>query len=78
MNAKLNIGLAAALLLSSTAFAAQPNGRDSVYAAPGASMSRPFAGADIPRSGRDSIYATGKTVSSPIKLGNVTFKHGRA
>jgi hypothetical protein len=78
MNTTLNIGLAAALLLSSTAFAAQPNGRDSVYATPSASARTSVAAAEVKRSGRDSIYAFGKTVTQPVILGNLTLKPGRA
>ena len=81
MNAKL-ISLsiaAAALFASSGAFAGQPNGRDSVYAAPGAS----FPSAQVARAhdgnGRASVYAADLPAPTPkTAIGEIKVKFGRA
>jgi hypothetical protein len=80
MNAKLiGLAIAAALFTSTSAFAAQPNGRDSVYAAPGTS----FPGAKIAKArngnGRGSVYAADLPApTSKTTVGDVKIRFGRA
>lgn len=80
MNTKL-IGLTAAiaLLASTSAFAGQPFGRDSVYAAPGGAGGAKVATAKA-RNGRSSVYAADLPAPTPkdqVRIA-VTFKPGRA
>jgi hypothetical protein len=80
MNAKL-ISLSAtfALLASTSAFADQPFGRHSVYAAPGSAATSKLAAAK-PRNGRSSVYAADVPAPTPknqVRIA-VTFKPGRA
>jgi len=78
MNAKLIIAIVAALI-ATPALAEQKFGRDSVYAT-GSSVSRsaPATTAAPARFGRDSVYAIGAKPSTPVKIGNVAPKFGRA
>jgi hypothetical protein len=79
MNAKLmNLTLAAALFASASAFAGQPNGRDSVYAASGSS----FPSAKVTRAtsgnGRGSVYAADLPAPSPrTAVGEIKQRFGR-
>lgn len=82
MNAKLtSLAMAAALLGSTSAFAGQSFGRDSVYAPPGASTGTPSkAVTAITRAGRGSVYAYDLPAPTPkgqVKF-TVMFKPGRA
>ena len=82
MNAKLILAVLATLIASSSAYAAQPFGRDSVYATPGSSAtSKPYTGPVATRHGRDSVYASqsaGAKERHPIQATTVVFKAGRA
>lgn len=76
-----NIVTAAALIASAASvIAAQPNGRDSVYADPSkAATSR--ATIEVTRNGRDSVHVTKDTrLSKPdtAKVSDVAPKPGRA
>jgi hypothetical protein len=81
MNANvLALVIAASLFAYASAFAAQPNGRDTVCATPGvtvpsAKLERFHAG-----SSRASVYAADLPAPEPkpAALGDVTFKPGRA
>lgn len=81
MNAKL-IGFAVALALlgSTSAFAGQNFGRDSVYATPGSHSSKSTAVATTARYGRSSVYVG--DVKAPVgkstMADTVVFKPGRA
>jgi hypothetical protein len=79
MNTKLMIAIVAALI-ATPALAEQQFGRDSVYAT-GKTVSKssntPVSTAPA-RFGRDSVYAIGTKPSTPIKVGNVVPKFGRA
>ena len=79
MNAKLiSLSIAAALFVSTSAFAAQPNGRDSVYATgtsfPSAQVARAHTG-----NGRGSVYAADLPAPTPkTAVGEVKARFGRA
>jgi hypothetical protein len=78
MNAKLIVAVIATLV-AVPSYAAQPFGRDSVYATPGVSTSLPSVATPVIRHGRDSVYATQRTVNhQPVKTTEVTYKPGRA
>jgi hypothetical protein len=58
MNAKLiSLTVAAALLASTSAFAAQPSGRDSVYAPAGVTVPSAKSTQERTGNGRESVYA---------------------
>jgi hypothetical protein len=80
MNAKLiSLSAAFALLASTSAFAGQPFGRDSVYAAPGGAATSTVAAAKL-RNGRGSVYAADLPAPTPkaqVRIA-VSFKPGRA
>jgi|KBSMisStaDraftv2_1062788.scaffolds.fasta_scaffold386223_2 hypothetical protein len=80
MNWKLvSLGLAAALFTAG-AVAAQPYGRDSVYANSGASAAKaPVTDNAYNRFGRDSAYANDRhaTNAERAQMGEVAFKFGR-
>ena len=81
MNAKLILAVFATLIATSAAHAGQSFGRDSVYAAPGASPSQPSTVSVAIRHGRDSVYATGtigKQVPRSVTASDVVYKPGRA
>jgi hypothetical protein len=82
MNKLAMITVATALSVSTVgAFAAQPFGRDSVYAQPGQVVTSTAPKAEIARFGRDSVYVTKDTVLSKpdsVKVGAVVTKPGRA
>jgi hypothetical protein len=81
MNGSLTaLAIVTALLVSADVFAAQPTGRDSVYAAsastlPSAKVAQPHAG-----NGRGSVYAADLPAPTPrsAEIGAVTSKPGRA
>ena len=82
MDAKLtSFAIAAALLGSTSAFAGQSFGRDSVYATPRASTGTPSkAVTATTRAGRGSVYAYDLPAPTPkgqVKI-TVIFKSGRA
>lgn len=82
MNAKLtSLAIGAALLASIGAFAGQPFGRDSVYAAPGGSSRTPSkAMTPTTRPGRSSVYAYDLPAPAPrgrLKITG-TLRPGRA
>jgi hypothetical protein len=81
MNTKL-IGFAVALALlgSTSVFAGQNSGRDSVYATPGSHASKSTAVATTTRHGRSSVYVgdVKGSVSKSTVAGTVVFKPGRA
>jgi hypothetical protein len=78
MNARLiSFSAALALLASTSAFAGQPFGRDSVYAAPGSSVTK--VAAAKPGNGRGSVYAADLPAPTPKdQVIAVSFKPGRA
>ena len=77
MNAKLTAALIATLI-AAPSYAAQPFGRDSVYATSGEPTGKAKAEA-VNRHGRDSVYATNSVLrKQEVKISNVTFRHGRA
>ena len=80
MNTKLTSLFAAfALLASTSAFAGQPFGRDSVHAAPGSSPTAKVATVKA-RSGRGSVYAADLPAPTPkdqVRIA-VTSRPGRA
>jgi hypothetical protein len=80
MNAKLiSLTLAAALLASTSAFAGQPNGRDSVYAAPDASFPSATAARATGGNGRGSVYASDLPAPAPKSaIGEIKQRFGRA
>jgi hypothetical protein len=79
MNATKMIAIAAALFASSAAFAAQPTGRDSVYADPGISIPGAKAAKAAPGNGRGSVYATDLPAPTPkTAIGEVKVRFGRA
>lgn len=81
MNARLiRFTLAVALLGSTAAFAAQPNGRDSVYADAGSSTATSIKGPALTRMGRASVYAADLPAPTPKDRVRVagTLKPGRA
>jgi hypothetical protein len=80
MNAKLiSLSIAAALFASTSAIAAQPNGRDSVYAAPGASFPSAKVATSRSGSGRGSVYAADLPAPTPkTAIGEVKARFGRA
>jgi hypothetical protein len=58
MNAKpAALGVALAMLGAATVYADQPSGRSSVYAAPGATSTRPEVDNALKGNGRGSVYA---------------------
>ena len=76
----ISFTLAAAVLASATAFAGQPNGRDSVYAEPSPSTTGASGGPAVTRAGRASMYAYDVPAPTPkdkVELA-VTLKPGRA
>jgi len=81
MNARLiSFTLAAALLGSTAAYAGQPNGRDSVYAAAGPTTTSPVKGPAVTRAGRASVYAADVPAPTPkdqVRIA-VTPRPGRA
>ena len=82
MNTKLTrLTLVAALLSATSAFADQPLGRDSVYAAAGASTaSRTGSVSAVAGNGRGSVYAAdlpAPTSKERVRIA-VTLKPGRA
>jgi hypothetical protein len=79
MNATKMIAVAAALFASSAAFAAQPAGRDSVYADPGVSVPGAKAAKAAPGNGRGSVYAADLPAPTPkTAIGEIKVKFGRA
>ena len=81
MNAKLiSFAVAAALFTSTSAFADQPSGRDSVYATPGASMPSAQVAKTRTGNGRGSVYASDLPAPTPKDSIRVvtTFRPGRA
>lgn len=81
MNAKLiSFTVAAALLASTSAFAGQPSGRDSVYAAPGVSIPGAQAAKTYTGGGRGSVYASDLPAPTPKESAKVAvnFRAGRA
>jgi hypothetical protein len=80
MNAKLITLAIASALFASTAFAAQPNGRDSVYAAAGATLPAAKATQVHAGNGRGSIYAADLPAPTPrpAAIADVPLKPGRA
>jgi hypothetical protein len=80
MNAKLiSLSIAAALFVSTSAFAAQPNGRDSVYAATGTSFPGAKSTQALSGNGRGSVYAADLPAPTPkTAVGEVKARFGRA
>jgi hypothetical protein len=80
MNAKLiSLTLAAALFASTGAFAGQPNGRDSVYAAPDAGFPSAKVARATSGNGRGSVYAADLPAPTPkTAIGEVKHRFGRA
>ena len=80
MNAKLiSLSIAAALFVSTSAMAAQPNGRDSVYAATGTSFPSAKATQAHTGNGRGSVYAADLPAPTPkTAVGEVKARFGRA
>lgn len=82
MNAKLIVALIAGALSTANAYAAQPFGRDSVYATPGTHYSKPSTSSvTTARFGRDSVYATpgaSASTASPTQHTQIQYKYGRA
>ena len=78
MNAKLIVAVIATLV-AAPSYAAQPFGRDSVYATPGVSTSMPSVASPVIRHGRDSVYATqGPIIQRQPVTTAVAYKPGRA
>jgi hypothetical protein len=80
MNAKL-IGLTiASVLFASTAVAAQPNGRDSVYAGAGTTLPAAKVAQTHTGNGRGSVYASDLPAPAirPAAIADVPVKPGRA
>ena len=75
----ISMTLAAALFASTSAFAGQPNGRDSVYAAPDASFPSANAARTTNGNGRGSVYASDLPAPTPKSaIGEVKQRFGRA
>ena len=79
MNAKLIVAVIATLV-AAPSYAAQPFGRDSVYAKPGVSTSMPSVASPVIRHGRDSVYVTQGPIihRQPVTTTAVAYKPGRA
>ena len=76
----ISLTLAAALLGSASAFAVQPFGRDSVYAASGPVTHSPAKGPAATRDGRASVFASDVPAPTPkdkVQIA-VALKPGRA
>lgn len=80
MNAKLaTLTLAAALFASSGAFAAQPHGRDTVYAGPGSALPSAKVARTHEGNGRGSVYARDLPApASNTAVGQIQPRFGRA
>ena len=80
MNAKLiSLTIAAALFASTSAFADQTNGRDSVYAAAGATLPSAKVTRTHTGNGRSTVYAADLPAPTPkTAIGEVKVKFGRA
>jgi hypothetical protein len=81
MNASLTaLAIVTALVISADVFAAQPAGRDSVYAMPGSTLPSAKVAQAQAGNGRGSVYAADLPAPAPrpIEIGAVTFKPGRA
>jgi hypothetical protein len=79
MNAKLIAVAFVALAFVSGARAEQPHGRSSVYAAKSTPSKQTASDAKVTRQGRDSVFVTNSPApKASVKVGNTTFKYGRA
>jgi hypothetical protein len=80
MNAKLiSLGIAAALFASASAFAAQPNGRDSVFATGESSFPSAKAARAAIGNGRGSVYAADLPAPTPkTAVGEIKARFGRS
>ena len=81
MNAKFaTLTLAAALFAATSAFAGQPNGRDSVYATPGVTLPSSKVAKAIPGNGRSTVTAYELPAPTPKDKSNFagTLRPGRA
>jgi hypothetical protein len=79
MTRKLIAAVIAAASFTAVAHAEQPYGRDSVYAGKNAYAKQSTVDVKVTRQGRDSVYVTNSPApKANVKVGNYTFKPGRA